>query len=115
MHNAAAEGAYSGLRHYRMPVNGAGVPTGLPGFTLGRFDMWGSRELILSPNRVLNLSILTAVGLGEGVTISIPTVMSRRQRDEYCQQLSNAVLQIYTDYIRETTHTITITAQTEIA
>lgn len=110
---APAVETYSGLRHYRCPVNTAGIPAGLPGFSLGRFDMWGNRELILGAGRGLNLSLLTAVGLSEGVTITVPTVMSRRQRDEYCQNLSNAVLQLYTDYIRETTHTITLTATTE--
>ena len=108
----AADGTYSALRHYRIPLGGAGVPVGLPGFNLGRFDMWGQRELVLGPGRGLNLSLLLSVGLGEGVTINIPSVMSTKQREAYCQQLSDAVLQLYVDYVRETTHTITINVTT---
>lgn len=99
------------VRHYLPEMTENGIPRGLPGFSHGRFDMWGSKELILSPrNPRLNFSMLLAHGLGsaEGVKLLIPTVISQAALDSFVEGLNAGVRQLYIDYLKESTTNIRI-------
>lgn len=107
------EGASS---FYSLAMGPNGIPAILPGFTAGRFDMWGSKELLLAREPKINLSMFLAVGLGSenGVTIRVPTVMSETQITTYVEGLKSAFRQFYIDFLRDSTRTIRITTE-EIA
>lgn len=98
--------------YYAVDFGANGIPAFFPGFTSGRFDLWGSRELLLAPrNPPLNLSMLLAVGLGSGITIKIPTVISDPQLKQYMDGLAAAVRQFYIDFLKESTRNIRITTE----
>lgn len=106
---------YSGAtRRYTLPLVENGIPRQLNGFNCGRFDLWGNQELVHSRGPRLNLSPLTAVGISEGISIMIPTVVSDKLLQEYTQGVQQAVRQIYIDYIADRRHTITITSEHSI-
>lgn len=90
-----------------------GIPRKMVGFNLGRFDMWGSAELITARGPRFNLSPLLAVGTGnaDGAVITIPTVASDKQLTEYLEGVKTALQQIYVDYLAERTHRIKITTE----
>lgn len=100
---------WDGNTFYQVDMGSNGIPVSLPGYTSGRFDMWGSRELLLSPRTPnLNLSMLLAVGLKDGVNIRIPTVISETQLKLYLDGLKGAVRQFYIDFLKESTKNIRI-------
>lgn len=92
-----------------------GIPVQLQGFNAGRFDLWGSPELVLSRGPRFNLSWLLAEGSENGVTVTIPTVMSDKLLTEYLEGLKSAFRQIYIDFLGDRTHTITITTEHSVA
>lgn len=98
--------------YYALNFGSNGIPVEFPGFTAGRFDMWGARELLLAPrNPPLNLSMFTAVGLGSGISIKIPTVISEPQLKQYTDGLASACRQFYIDFLKESTKNIRITTE----
>lgn len=100
---------WEGNSFYHPEFGGNGIPVMLPGFTSGRFDMWGSKELLLSPRTPsFNLSLLLAVGLASGVNVKIPTVISDNHLKMYLQGLESAVRQLYIDFLKESTKNIRI-------
>lgn len=108
---APARVSWGNVRHYLPEMTENGIPRGLPGFSHGRFDMWGSRELSLAPRTPhFNFSILLAQGLGseEGVCIRIPTVISKAALEQYVAGLNAGVRQLYIDYLKESTTNIRI-------
>lgn len=107
-------GTYTGATHrYAMELIENGIPRQLVGFGSGRFDLWGSPELLHGRGPRLNLSLLTAVGMSqpEGVSVLIPTVCSDKLLTEYAEGLKSAIRQLYVDYIGDRTHTIVITSE----
>lgn len=98
---------------YVLDCNQNGQPIVLPGFVLGRFDLWGRRELML--NNVPNLSILLAHGLGTGVNITVQTVLSVSGLSTYTESLTQAVQQLYADFMRDRTRTIRIVTEEGIS
>jgi hypothetical protein len=106
--------AYTGATHkYQLELIENGIPKQFMGFANGRFDLWGSPELVHSRGPKLNLSLLTAVGIAnpEGVSVTIPTVCSDKLLTEYAEGLKSAIRQLYVDYIGNRTHTIIITSE----
>lgn len=108
---------WSGASYYVVEYGPNGIPTALPGFTAGRFDMWGSRELLLRQAPLYNLSMLLAVGLGNenGVVVSVPTVISETTLNNYSEGFKSAVRQFYIDFLRESERTIRITTEELVA
>lgn len=109
---------YSGATHrYELPLVENGIPRQLAGFSAGRFDLWGSPELILNRGPRLNLSFLTAVGtdIPEGASIVIPTVVSDKLLTEFLEGVQGAIRQLYIDYIADRRHTINIVSEHAIA
>lgn len=105
---------YTGPTHrYTLPLVENGIPRQLAGFSLGRFDMWGNPELLCSRGPKLNLSFLTALGMdsSDGVSITIPTVVSDKLLTEFLEGVQSAIRQLYIDYIAERRHSITITSE----
>lgn len=100
-------------RFYQLPMGANGIPTAFPGFSAGRFDLWGAKELLLSRAPAINLSFLLAVGLESeaGATIAVPTVISDTALTSYTEGLKSAVRQFYIDFLRDSTRTITITTE----
>lgn len=106
--------AYTGVsERYRLDLVENGIPTQLSGFSHGRFDLWGSPEMVHTRGPRLNLSLLTAVGMDdtEGATISIPTVLSDKQLTDYLNGVRSAILQLHIDYIADRVHTMNITCE----
>lgn len=101
---------WGNTRHYLPEFADNGIPKALPGFSLGRFDMWGQRELLCLRNPRFNLSILLAVGLGseEGMSLVIPTVISPKSLEDYVEGLNASVRQLYIDFLKESTTNIHI-------
>lgn len=99
------------LHHYLLDMGANGIPTCFPGFGSGRFDMWGSRELLLPRAPNVNLSPLLAVGLEKGVTIPVVTVMSNAQLQKYTEGLQTAINQFYVDFLRNDEVNIRITVE----
>lgn len=105
---------YSGaIRRYQLSLVENGIPRQLVGFMNGRFDLWGSPELVHSRGPRLNLSLLTAVGIEntDGVSVLVPTVVSDKLLQEYLEGVKGAIRQLYIDYIGDRTHTIIITSE----
>lgn len=110
--------SYSGAtRRYELDLVENGIPRQLVGFSGGRFDLWGSPELVHTRGPRLNLSILTAVGIDSdaGAAIMIPTIVSEKLLLEYTEGLKSAIRQLYIDYIGDRTHVITITCEHSIS
>lgn len=98
-----------GAGYYVLDMGTSGIPAAFPGFSAGRFDMWGSRELLLTPRLPsLNLSMLLAVGLGEEVVVRIPTVMSESQLKVFTDAFESAIRQFYIDFLKESVKNIRI-------
>lgn len=98
---------------YLLECNQNGQPLCLPGFVLGRFDLWGRRELML--NNVPNLSILLAHGLGTGVNITVQTVLSVSGLSTYTEAVTQAIQQLYADYMRDRTRSVRIVTEETIS
>lgn len=104
--------AWGGNTFYQVEFGTNGIPVALPGYTSGRFDMWGSKELLLTPRSPsFNLSPLLAVGLKDGVNIRIPTVISEPHLNQYLDGLKAAVRQFYIDFLKDSTKNIRITTE----
>lgn len=109
-----ADVSYTGAtRRYQLELVENGIPRLLTGFSHGRFDLWGCAELIHSRGPKFNLALLTAVGSGDkdGVSVTIPTVISDKMLTEYTEGLKASIRQLYIDYIGDRTHHIIITSE----
>lgn len=111
---APRSSAYTGVsERYRLDLVENGIPAQLSGFSHGRFDLWGSPEMVHTRGPRLNLSLLTAIGMDDtdGATISIPTVLSDKQLTDYLNGVRSAILQLHIDYIADRVHTMNITCE----
>lgn len=108
---AAGVPGWGNVQYYQLEMGPNGIPILLTGYNKGRFDLWGHRELVHTRQPPFNLSMLLAVGLGEGVTITIPTVMSNTQLQAFLDGLKAGARQFYIDYLVERTRTIRITTE----
>lgn len=97
--------------YYALEMGGNGIPIAFPGFSAGRFDMWGEKELLLNKSPSVNLAPLLVVGLGKGVVINIPTVISETQLQLYVKGLQAAVRQFFIDFLKESEKNIRITTE----
>lgn len=102
---------WKGHSFYRLEMGANGIPTAFPGFSAGRFDTWGTKELLFNKSPSINLAPLLAVGLAKGVIIHIPTVISQKQLDLYVAQLQVAVRQFFIDFLKESEKNIRITTE----
>ena len=93
---------YGGARYYESD-------TRFDDFTSGDISNWGSRQLIT--NGRPNISILRAVGIRDGVDITIQTVLNKRQMGQYLEAFEEAAVEFYAQYIRTERYELTITAQ----
>ena len=100
-----------GIARYELEMAANGIPVALAGYNKGRFDLWGHRELIHSRAPSFNLAPLLAVGLGTGVTLTVPTVMSNTQMAQYLDGLKIAVRQFFIDYLADRTRSIRLTTE----
>jgi hypothetical protein len=102
---------WEGHTYYSLPMGTNGIPTAFAGFTAGRFDLWGAKELLFNREPTINLSMLLAVGLGDGVKIIVPTVISERTLIRFTEGFKSAVRQFYIDFLKESEITIRITTE----
>jgi hypothetical protein len=70
---------------------------------------WGDRQLLQGGRP--NISILRAVGIGQGIDITIQTVLNKRQMGEYLKAFEEAAIEFYAQYIRPESYELTITAE----
>ncbi len=92
--------SYGGVPYYHLP------PRGFPEFISGDVTSWGSRDLLA--NSRANISVLRAVGIKDGVDITIRAPMSTKQVQEYLRKFNLAAVDFYLRYVRQENFTMQI-------
>ncbi len=93
---------YGGARYYDFE-------TRFDDFTSGEVHNWGDRQLLI--NGKPNISMLRAVGITDGLDLTIQTVLNKRQMAEFLQAFEAAAIEFYAQYIRPERYELIITSQ----
>lgn len=62
---------------------------------------WGTDELLLNESvDNPNMSVLRSIGLGEGITMIIPTIASHTDVEQYAKAIKENVKKLYKNYVK---------------